>query len=148
MSSTKETVLSTIADDPYQQFVVEQEAKELQLDADRAAKRAKIQAEEADTEEVQLKNNQGAKQPENLQAELPDVTTLRQQLEAKTEECEHLNRKLIQMESEMRVQKQLSAVCALKCCSQLCQTKGQMFSLTSNFANWTLNGNFKCIPIT
>lgn len=46
-----------------------------------------------------------------LQVEIPDVTTLCQQLEAKTAECQSLNSKVNQMESEMMVQEQLSQVC-------------------------------------
>jgi len=53
-----------IANDPYEQYLAEQEETECQWDVNRAARRAKLHAEEVAS----------------------DVATLRQQLEAKTNE--------------------------------------------------------------
>ena len=141
VSSAQETVPPLVADDPYKKFLAEQNAWELQLDADRAAKRAKVhsalrtdvakqKASEAETDHAAKRaklHTDGAEQRANeaetdrtakrakLQAEIPNVTTLRQQLETKTAECQSLNSKLNQMENEMMVQEQLSEVCTLKC---------------------------------
>ena len=56
-----------VANDPYEQYLAEQKETECQWDGRRAAKRAKVHAEEV----------------------AEDVATLRQQLEAKTIECRH-----------------------------------------------------------
>ena len=139
VSSAQEKVPPPVSDHPYQKFLAEQNARELQLDADRAAKQANLHlAEQADAAEKKTSEaatdrtakraklytdviEKNASEPETdrtakrakLQAEQPDVTLLRQQLEAKTEECQRLNSKLNQIESEMRVQEQLSEVCTL-----------------------------------
>ena len=139
VSSAQETVPPPVADDPYKKFLAEQNARELQLDADRAAKRAKMaeRANVAEQEASGAQTDQAAKRAKlhtdgteqraseaetdrtgkraKLQAETPDVTTLRQQLEAKTAECQNLSSKLNQMESEMMVQEQLSEVCTPTC---------------------------------
>ena len=140
VSSAQETVPPPVADDPYKRFLAEQNAWELQLDADRAAKRAKLHsAERANVAEQKasgVETDQAAKRAKlhtdgaeqrgseaemdrtanraKLQAEIPDVTTLRKQLEAKTAECQSLNSKLNQMESEIMAQEQLSKVCTLR----------------------------------
>ena len=123
--SAQKTVPLPIADDPYQKFLGEQNARELQLDADRTAKRARLHsAEQADVAEQKAteaetyrkakqaklrtdvaKQNVGGAEMDRtairakLQAEQPAVALLRRQLEAKTEECQRLNCKLNQMES-------------------------------------------------
>ena len=137
VSSAQEKVPPPVSDHPYQKFLAEQNARELQLDADRAAKRANLHLAEqadgaeqktsgADTDRTAKRANlhtdvveKNASEPETdrtakrakLQAEQPDVTLLRQQLEAKTDECQRLNSKLNHIESDRRVQEQLSEVC-------------------------------------
>ena len=81
-------------------------------DTDRTAKRAKLHTDVVEKNVSEPETDQTAKQAK-LQAEQPDVTFLRRQLEAKTEECQRLNSKLNQIESEMRVHEQLSEVCTL-----------------------------------
>ena len=140
VSSSQEDVPPQVSDHPYQEFLAEQNAWELQLDADCAAKRASLHlAEQADVAEQKTSEadtdrtakqarlhtdviEKNASEPEmdqtakraKLQAGQPDVTLLRRQLEAKTEECQHLNSKLNQIESDTRVQEQLSEVCNLQ----------------------------------
>lgn len=46
VSSAQETVSPPVADDPYKKFLAEQNAWELQLDADREAKQAKLHSAE------------------------------------------------------------------------------------------------------
>ena len=94
MTRTSEAASSTqaapIANDPYEQYLAEQEETECQWDVNRAAKRAKLHAEEVAS----------------------DVATLRQQLEAKTNECHQLRSKLEETEKrQMRAQENLYEVC-------------------------------------
>ena len=140
VSSAQENVPPPVSDHPYQEFLAEQNARELQWDANRAAKRANLHlAEQADTAEqktseadtdrtakrarlhtdVVEKNASEAETDRTakrakLQAGQPDVTLLRRQLEAKTEECQRLNSKLNQIDSDTRVQEQLSEVSTLQ----------------------------------
>ena len=140
VSSAQENVPPPVSDHPYQEFLAEQNVRELQWDANRAAKRANLHlAEQADTAEQKTSEadtdrtakrarlhtdvvEKNASEPETdrtakrakLQAGQPDVTLLRRQLEAKTEECQRLNSKLNQIESDTRVQEQLSEVSTLQ----------------------------------
>ena len=99
MTRTSEAASSTqaapIANDPYEQYLAEQEETECQWDVNRAAKRAKLHAEEVAS----------------------DVATLRQQLEAKTNECHQLRSKLEKTEKrQMRAQENLYEVCTFTIC--------------------------------
>ena len=140
VSSAEENVPPPVSDHPYQEFLAEQNAQELQWDANHAAKRANLHlAEQADVAEQKTseadtdRTAKRARQHTNvveknasesetdrtakrakLQAGQPDVTPLRRQLEAKTEECQRLNSKLNQIESDTRVQEQLSEVSTLQ----------------------------------
>lgn len=67
-----------VANDPYEQYLAEQKETECQWDVKRAAKRAKVHAEEV----------------------AADVATLRQQLETKTIECQQLSSKLDEAEKQ------------------------------------------------
>ena len=103
VSSAQENVPPPVSDHPYQEFLAEQNARELQLDADRAAKRANLHlAEQADVTEQKTSEadtdrtsklarlhtdvvEKNASEPETdrtakrakLQAGQPDVTLLR-----------------------------------------------------------------------
>lgn len=151
VSSAQEKVPPPVSDHPYQKFLAEQNARELQLDAARTAKRANVHlAEQADVAEKKTSGadtdhtakraklhtdvvEKNGSEPETdwtakrarLQAEQPDVTLVRRQLEAKTEECQRLNSKLNKIESEMRVQEQLSEVCTLVFNPLISLTKSQ-----------------------
>lgn len=94
MTTTSEAASSPqaapVASDPYEQFLAEQEETECQWDVNRAAKRAKLHVEEVAS----------------------DVATLRQQLEAKTNECHQLRSKLEETEKrQIRAQENLYEVC-------------------------------------
>ena len=103
VSSAQENVPPPVSDHPYQEFLAEQNARELQLDADRAAKRANLhlaeqahvaaqKTSETDTDrtakQARLHTDvvgKNASEPETdrtakrakLQAGQPDVTLLR-----------------------------------------------------------------------
>lgn len=118
-SPTREVEPPPVADNPYEKFVAEQNARELQLDAERTAKRARPQAERAEVinqkeGRLPLETDQGAKRAK-LNAELPDIAVLRQELEAKTEECQRLRIRLNEREREMSFQENFTMVCTITC---------------------------------
>ena len=95
-----------VANDPYEQYLAEQKETESQWDGKRAAKRAKVHAEEV----------------------AEDVATLRQQLEAKTIECHHLSSKLDEAEKQqMRAQENFYEVCTFTIVCQQ-QSFSELFS--------------------
>ena len=95
-----------MANYPYEQYLAEQKETECQWDVKRAAKRAKVHAEEV----------------------AADVVALRQQLETKTIECHQLSSKLDEAErQQMRAQENLYEVCTFMIvCPQ--QFFSQLFS--------------------
>ena len=77
------------------------------------AKRARLHTDVVEKNTSEPEMDRTAKRAK-LQAGQADVTLLHRQLEAKTEECQHLNSKLNQIESDTRVQEQLSEACTLQ----------------------------------
>ena len=88
------------------------EQKTSEADTDRRAKLPRLRTDVVEKNMSEPETDRTAKRAKQ-QAGQPDVTLLRRQLEAKTEECQRLNRKLHQIESDRRVQEQLSEVCTL-----------------------------------
>jgi len=93
--------------DPYEKFLAEQKDRECEWTANRAAKRAKVHAEEIEV----------------VADEVEEIATLRQQLDAKTSECNQLSSQLEDADKrQTREQERFSEVCyvCIKCNQETC----------------------------
>ena len=101
------SLVETPVADPYEKFLAEQKDRECEWTANRAAKRAKVHAEEIEV----------------VADEVEEIATLRQQLDAKTSECNQLSSKLEDAdERQMREQERFSEVCyvCITCNQETC----------------------------
>ena len=91
--------------DPYEKFLAKQKDRECEWITNRAAKRAKVHAEEIEV----------------VADEVEEIATLHQQLDAKTSECKQLVSKLEDAEKrQMRAEEKFSEVCnvCIKCSTE------------------------------